>query len=72
MSLLQNIVSFVGLFCKETYNFKEPAHDSHPILFKESVRLWSGYDFDTPSNYSSPLQNMVSFIGLFCKRDLSF
>jgi len=25
-SLLQNIVSFVGLFCKETYNLKEPTN----------------------------------------------
>ena len=28
---VQNIVSFIGLFCKETYNFEEPANCSHPI-----------------------------------------
>ena len=31
MSLLQNIVSFIGLFCKRDYNFKEPTNRSHPI-----------------------------------------
>ena len=30
-SILQNIVSFIGLFCKKTYNFKEPSNRSHPI-----------------------------------------
>jgi len=29
---LQSIVSFIGLFAKETYNFKEPTNRSHPIL----------------------------------------
>jgi len=29
--LLQNIVSFTGLFANETYNFKEPTCRSHPI-----------------------------------------
>ena len=36
MSLLQNIVSFIGLFCKETYNFKEPTIGSHPIAERVS------------------------------------
>jgi len=27
---LQNIVSFIGLFAKETYSFKEPTNRSHP------------------------------------------
>ena len=31
-SLLQNIVSFIGSFTKETYNFKEPTNRSHPIV----------------------------------------
>jgi len=31
MSLLQKIVSFKGLFAKETYNFKAPTHRRHPI-----------------------------------------
>ena len=30
-SLLQNILSFTGLFAKETYTFKEPTNCSHPI-----------------------------------------
>ena len=30
-SLLQNIVSFIGLFAKETHNFKEPTNRSHPL-----------------------------------------
>ena len=30
-SLLQNIVSFVGLFCKRDLSFKEPTNRSHPI-----------------------------------------
>ena len=34
--------------------------------------LWGGYDEQAPSNYRSLLQNIVSFIGLFCKRDLYF
>jgi len=28
---LQNIVSFIGFFAKETYNFKEPTNRSHPV-----------------------------------------
>jgi len=27
----ENVVSFIGLFAKETYNFKEPTKNSHPI-----------------------------------------
>ena len=30
-SLLQNIVSFIGLFAKETYDLIDPTHWSHPI-----------------------------------------
>jgi len=30
-SLLQNIISFIGRFAKETYTFKEPTSRSHPI-----------------------------------------
>jgi len=32
-SLLQNIVSFIGLFCKETNHFKEPTNRSHTIPY---------------------------------------
>jgi len=28
---LRNIVSLIGIFAKETYNFKEPTERSHPI-----------------------------------------
>ena len=31
MSLLQNIVSFIGLFCKRDLWFEEPTNRSHPI-----------------------------------------
>jgi len=30
-SLLQNIVSFIGLFSKETYNLIDPTEQSHPM-----------------------------------------
>ena len=29
------MVSFIGLFAKETYNFKEPTNRSHPICMKQ-------------------------------------
>jgi len=32
--------------------------------------LLGGYDEEAPSNYSSLLQNIISLIGLFCKRDM--
>ena len=35
-------------------------------------QLWGGYDQQAPYNGRSLLQNIVCFIGLFCKRDLSF
>ena len=35
-----------------------------------TLRRWGGYDQQAPSNYWSHLQNIVSLIGLFCKRDL--
>jgi len=35
--LLQNMVSFIGLFAKETYNFKEPTNHSHPIPPEEAL-----------------------------------
>ena len=34
--------------------------------------IWDGYDQQAPLNCRSLLQNIVSFIGLFCKRDLSY
>jgi hypothetical protein len=38
-SLLQNTVSFLGLFsAKETCNFKEPTHRSHPGLLHKLKR----------------------------------
>jgi len=33
---------------------------------------WGGYSYLAPLNYGSLLQNVVSFIGLFCKRALLF
>jgi len=34
--------------------------------------IWGGYDQQAPEKYRSLVQNIVSFIGLFCKRDLYF
>jgi len=34
--------------------------------------IWGGYGQQDRSNYRSLLQNIVSFIGLFCKKDLTF
>ena len=39
---MQNIVSFIGLFAKETYNFKEPTNRSHSIAV---LRACSGAVF---------------------------
>jgi len=70
------LLKIVGLFCKralqkrqysakETYNFKEPINRSHPMAC--SLHTWGGYDEQAPENYRSLLQNVVSFVGLFCK-----
>ena len=50
MSLLQNIVSFIGLFCKKTYVFEEHTYHRHSYLtigasrtknrFKYAVGVW--------------------------------
>jgi len=89
-SLLQNIVSFIGLFCK-----RENAWVSHTFLVYACVRDWCIFTHmshdvcmcvSVHSNkmwwcihvtqvsfaeirliYRSLLQNIVSFIGLFCK-----
>jgi len=47
-------------------------HDNDMAFDFQHTRpiLWDGYDFQAPSNYSSVLQNIVSLIGFFCKRDL--
>jgi len=36
------------------------------------ISVWGAYDQYAPLNCKSLLLNIVSFIGLFCKRDLSF
>ena len=73
MSLLQNIISFIGLFCKKTYDFKEPTNRSHPIP-ESYARIYSceSYTNDAFGNHHSDLQvsfvqNIISFIGLFCQ-----
>ena len=45
---------------------------SHPLWRLSVSRLWGGYGQQDRLNYRSLLQNFVSFIGLLCKRDLSF
>ena len=43
-SLLQNIVSFIGLFAKENNSSKEPTDRSHPISFSSlSSCTWKRY-----------------------------
>ena len=53
-SLLQNIVSFIGLFGKRDPQMSIVSHD---VTRRNE-------------SYRSLLQNIVSFIGLFGKRDL--
>ena len=60
LSLLQ------GSFAKETFNFKEPTNRSNPICLHQNQRGYPCWCF------FSLLQNIVSFMGLFCKRDLYF
>ena len=70
MSMLLKITSLFcrissvlqGSFAKETYNLKEPNNRSHHIYVHQTSLC----------NDRFLLQNIVSFIGLFCKRDLSF
>jgi len=64
-SLLQNIVTFIGLLCKRDLWFEDSLLDS--IDMRDSLTI----DFKTVY-YRSLLQNIVTFIGLFCKRDLWF
>ena len=47
---------------------RDVTHQSYP----QSRDNWGGYDWWAPKNYRSLLQNIVSFIGLVCKRDLCF
>jgi len=58
-SLLQNIVPFIGLFCKRDLIW--------PIIWHST---WHNSCSFTWKNYRSLLHNIVPFIGLFCKRDL--
>jgi len=37
---LQNIVSFIGLFAKETYDFKELTNRGHPISLGAAPTAW--------------------------------
>jgi len=39
-------------------------------VYEYGVATTRGWPRLVPSNYRSLLQNIVSFIGLFCKRDL--
>jgi len=65
---------------KETYDFKETTNCSQPIFNiavgwvlksqSPSTQVWGGYGQYDRLNYLSLLQNIVSFMGLFCKRDL--
>ena len=50
-----------------TYTDREKARESERSY---GISLWGGYGQQDRLNYRSLLQNIVSFIGLFCKRDL--
>jgi len=74
-SLLQNIVSFLGLFCNrdlcirihvKTWVSIRITWCFPPTLCMVHVTHGSLLTHD----YRSLLQNIVSFLGLFCKRDL--
>ena len=39
-------------------------------VIRSVCTLWCDYDSSAPLNHRSLLQNVVSFIRLFCKRDL--
>jgi len=57
-----------GFFAKETYNFKEPTN----LCFVPHIYRYptTPTRIQTKRNYRSLLQNIVSFIGHFCKTDL--
>ena len=75
-SLLQNVVSFIGLFCKRDLCLQGAGstNRSHPRDSALSLRvlLWGGYDQQAPENYNSLLQKIVSCIGLFAKETYNF
>ena len=70
---------------KETCDLKDPTDRSHPIVRARDViakrvskikgqryrrAIWKRYAARIDENYRSLLQNIVSFKGLVCKRDL--
>jgi len=75
VAMISRLLQIIGLFCKralwkrrysakQIHNFKEPTKRSHPI-----PEIINGIRKDN-LQIRSLLQNIVSFIGLFCKRDL--
>jgi len=85
LTTAQNIVSFIGLFCKSDLYFKEPTHHSHPIVSWDDALLTTRCLIDDSADavtvciidgtivkwclIDERMQNIVSFIGFFCKRD---
>ena len=73
LGLFRRIYSLLqGSFAKETCNYKEPTNRCHPIPESKTreidvVMIFRG---KTISLNFSLSQNILSFIGLFCKRDL--
>ena len=74
VALVSRIDYIMGLFCKrtlykrrcsakETCDFNDATECGHPTAV-------IGREGDTLENGTSLLQNIVSFVGLFCKRTL--
>jgi len=72
VATISRLLKIKGLFCKRalykrrysakvTYNFKEPTISSHPIWVTWLIHICVT---------RLAIQNIVSFVGLFCKRDL--
>ena len=56
--------------CRRSENVM--SHIGMSLSTHKRWRRGAGYSYLDRLNYRSLLQNIVSFVGLFCKRDLSF
>jgi len=84
VALISRIDEIIGLFCKralskrrysakETYNLIDPTDRSHPIcihIYANCVFIYTQAAVHGSSPAVMLKENIASFIGLFCKRDL--